>query len=68
MNSLKRKKQNFIAKSNAENEYQGTALTTCELICLKHQLQELCFCEEDSMNLICNKPSNPAHCFQCNLS
>ena len=39
--SRKSKKQDVVAKSNAETEYRAMTLATCELIWLKHLLQEL---------------------------
>ena len=36
--SWKSKKQNVVARSSAEAEYRVMALTTCELIWLKHLL------------------------------
>ena len=41
--SWKSKKQDVVAKSSAEAEYRAMALATCELIWLKHLLQELRF-------------------------
>lgn len=41
-------KQNVVARSRAEAEYQAMTLTTCELICLKTNkwlIKELKFCE-----------------------
>ena len=39
--SWKCKKQDLIVRSSAEVEYRAMALETCELIWLKHLLQEL---------------------------
>ena len=39
--SWKSKKQNIVARFSVEAEYQAMALATCELIWLKHLLQEL---------------------------
>lgn len=52
--SWKSKKQNVVARSSAEAEYRAMALTTCELVWLKHLLQELCFCGVGTMSLICD--------------
>ena len=41
--SWKSKQQNVVAKSSVETEYRAMALATCELIWLKHLLQELRF-------------------------
>ena len=41
--SWKSKKQDVVARSSAEAEYRAMALTTCELIWLRHLLQELRF-------------------------
>ena len=48
----KSKKQDVVAKSRAEAEYQAMALTTCELIWLKHLLQDLRFGNDEQMKLI----------------
>ena len=45
--SWKSKKQDVVARSNAEAEYRAMALATCELIWLKHLLQELRFGKDD---------------------
>ena len=52
--SWKSKKQNVIARSSVEAEYRATALATCELIWLKHLLQELRFGKDEQMKLICD--------------
>ena len=52
--SWKCKKQDVVVRSNAEAEYRAMALTTCELIWLKHILQELRFGKDDQMKLICD--------------
>jgi hypothetical protein len=52
--SWKSKKQNVVARSSAEAEYRAMALTTCELIWLKHLLQELHFSKIGTMNIICD--------------
>ena len=41
--SWKSKKQDVVTKSSVEAEYRAMALATCELIWLKHLLQELRF-------------------------
>ena len=41
--SWKSKKQDVVARSSDEAEYRAMALATCELIWLKHLLQELRF-------------------------
>ena len=52
--SWKSKKQDVVARSNAEVEYRAMALATCELIWLKHLLQELRFGNDEQMKLICD--------------
>ena len=52
--SWKSKKQDVVARSSAEAEYQVMALATCELIWLKHLLQELRFGNDEQMKLICD--------------
>ena len=52
--SWKSKKQDVIAKSSAEAEYCAMASATCELIWLKHLLQELRFGKDEQMKLICD--------------
>ena len=52
--SLKSKKQNVVARSSAKAEYRAMALTTCELIWLKHLLQELRFGKDEQMKLLCD--------------
>ena len=47
-------KQNVMVKSSAEAEYRAMALTTCELIWLKHLLRELRFGKDEQMKLICD--------------
>ena len=48
------KKQNVVVRSSAEVEYRAMALATCELIWLKHLLQELRFGKDEQMKLICD--------------
>ncbi|RVW90261.1 Retrovirus-related Pol polyprotein from transposon RE2 [Vitis vinifera] len=50
----KSKKQDVVARSNAEAEYRAMALATCELIWLKHLLRELRFGKDEQMKLICD--------------
>ena len=52
--SWKSKKQDVVARSSAEAKYQAMALATCELIWLKHLLQELRFRKDEQMKLICD--------------
>ena len=49
-----KKKQNVVARSNAEVEYRAMANATCELIWLKQLLQEIKFCEASPMKLVCD--------------
>ena len=52
--SYKSKKQDVVARSSVEAEYQAMALATCELIWLKHLHQELRFGKDEQMKLICD--------------
>ena len=52
--SQKSKKQNVVARSGAQEEYQAMALATCELIWLKQLLMELKFKDSRLMQLICD--------------
>ena len=52
--SWKSKKQDVVARSSVEAEYRAMALATCELIWLKHLLQELRFGKDEQMKLICD--------------
>ncbi|RVW79030.1 Retrovirus-related Pol polyprotein from transposon TNT 1-94 [Vitis vinifera] len=52
--SWKSKKQDVVARFSAEAEYQAMALATCELIWLRHLLQELRFGKNEQMKLICD--------------
>ncbi|RVW29668.1 Retrovirus-related Pol polyprotein from transposon TNT 1-94 [Vitis vinifera] len=52
--SWKSKKQDIVARSSAEAEYRAMALATCELIWLRHLLQELRFGKDEQMKLICD--------------
>ena len=52
--SWKSRKQDVVARSNVEAEYRAIALATCELIWLKHLLQELRFENNEQMKLICD--------------
>ncbi|RVW57166.1 Retrovirus-related Pol polyprotein from transposon TNT 1-94 [Vitis vinifera] len=42
------------SRSSAEAEYRAMALTTCELIWLRHLLRELRFGKDEQMKLICD--------------
>nr|CAN77210.1 hypothetical protein VITISV_000141 [Vitis vinifera] len=52
--SWKSKKQDVVARSSAKAEYRAMALATCELIWLRHLLQELRFGKDEQMKLICD--------------
>ena len=52
--SWKSKKQDVVAKSSVEAEYQAMTLATCELIWLKQLLQELRFGNDGQMTLVCD--------------
>ena len=52
--SWKSKKQDVVDKLSAEAEYRAMTLATCELIWLKHLLQELRFEKDEQMKLICD--------------
>ena len=52
--SWKSKKQDVGARSCDEAKYQAMALATCELIWLKHFLQEVRFGKDEQMKLICD--------------
>ncbi|RVW81338.1 Retrovirus-related Pol polyprotein from transposon TNT 1-94 [Vitis vinifera] len=52
--SWKSKKQDVVARSSAEAEYRAMTLATCELIWLRHLLQELRFGNDEQMKLICD--------------
>ena len=52
--SWKRKKQDVVARSNAETKYRAMALATCELIWLKQLLHELRFGNDGQMTLVCD--------------
>ena len=51
--SWKSKKQGVVVISSADDEYRVMALATCELLWLKHLLQELRFGKDEQMKLIC---------------
>ena len=50
----KSKKQDVVARSSAKAKYRAMTLATCELIWLKHILQELRFFKDEQMKLICD--------------
>ena len=52
--SWESKKQDVIARSSVEAEYRAMVLATCELIWLKHLLQELIFGNDEQMKLKCD--------------
>ena len=52
--SRKSKKQNVVAKSSVEVEYRAMALATCELIWMKHFLQELRFRKDKQIKPLCD--------------
>ena len=52
--SWRSKKQHVVARSSAEAEYRAMTLATCELIWLRHLLQELRFGKDEQMKLICD--------------
>jgi hypothetical protein len=49
--SWKSKKQPVVSRSSTEAEYRAMAHATCELLWLKHLLQDLKFCEQVLWNL-----------------
>jgi len=50
--SWKSKKQIVVTRTSNQAEYRGMARATCELLWLKHLLEELKFCELDPMELM----------------
>ena len=52
--SWKSKKQDVVVRFSVEAKYRGMTLTTCELIWLRHLLQELRFGKDEQMKLICD--------------
>ena len=54
LRSWKSKKQDVVARSSVEAEYQAMTLATCELIWLKHLLQELKFGKDEQMKHLCD--------------
>ncbi|RVW75530.1 putative mitochondrial protein [Vitis vinifera] len=52
--SWKSKKQDVVARSSAEAEYQVMALATCELIWLRQLLQKLRFGKDEQIKLVCD--------------
>ena len=65
--SWKSKKQDVVARSIAEAEYRAMVLATCELIWLRHLLQELRFRKDEQMKLICDNQA-ALHIIQHSLS
>jgi len=53
--SWKSKKQNVVARSTIEAEYRPRASPTCELIWVKQIIQELNFCEIQTINMYCDE-------------
>ncbi|WMV49669.1 hypothetical protein MTR67_043054, partial [Solanum verrucosum] len=59
--TCRRKKQNVIARSNAEAEYRAMALGVCEVLWLQKVLEELRLSEKEKPPLYCdNKAINIA--------
>ena len=52
--SWKSKKQDVVARSSAEAECRAMALATCDLIWLRHRLQELRSGKDEQMKQICD--------------
>ena len=52
--SWKSKKQDVAAIPSVEVKYRAMALATCELVWLKHLLQELRYGKDERMKLICD--------------
>ena len=52
--SWKSKKQTVFARSSAELEYRAMSYTTCELVWMKHLLEEFGFPQSGPMNLLCD--------------
>ncbi|CAH9120171.1 unnamed protein product [Cuscuta epithymum] len=65
--SWKSKKQDVVARSSAEAEYRAMALVTCEILWLKHLLQELKYGNTKPAQLMCDNQaamhiaSNPVY-------
>ena len=52
--SLKSKKPDVVARSSVEAKYRAMALAPCELVWLRHLLQEQRFEKDEQMKLICD--------------
>lgn len=52
--SWKSRKNTIVVRSNAKSEHWAMDHTTCELIWLKHMLEELGFGQSHPMNLMCD--------------
>ena len=52
--SWKSKKHDVVARSSAKVEYRAMTLATCELIWLKHLLEDLRFRNDEQIKLICD--------------
>ena len=60
--SWRSNKYYVVARSSVEAEYRAMTSVTCELIWLKHLLQELRFRKDEQMKLICdNQAASTLH-------